>query len=191
MTLQEITQIQDARYKAYHAGLDNVVRYGNGEILTETVMVNFYKRFHKEYRKRIELEIPADVTIGQLVQLLTEARIENFNDAYFLEKLAPHFNGKVADEWSKDTQLLEYFVSTKTSEILFCPIGCSVNENGLPLLEDGCVGFVTLRMFYPQNEEINVMDIPSDVTLEDAAAFILSADIAINSAFTADITEFL
>ena len=191
MTLQEIIRTQRARKKAYHADLDISVRYGTQEILTETVMVKLHKKFNNGDRMQTMLEVPAGVTIGQLMQLLTEAQPDHFTDSWFLEKLEPHYSGKIADEWSNDTQLLEYFVSTETSELVFIPAESSTDEKGWPLLPDGCIGFVSLVIAYPENDDLQVLEIPSEVSLKDATSFVLSCGIAISNAFSADITAFL
>ena len=46
-------------------------------------------------------------------------------------------------------------------------------------------------MMYPTQEELLVIDIPTHVSLNNAATFLLSSGIAMNQAFTADVNEFL
>ena len=50
MTLQEIIQVQDARLKAYYSDLDFVTRYGNGELMPRTVIVDFHKWFDEDMK---------------------------------------------------------------------------------------------------------------------------------------------
>ena len=100
MTLQDILAMQAARQRAYEADLDDMVRYGKGALFTSTVIVDLYKMFDQkgENLMGLRLEIPTEVTLGQLVQLLGEVTQEQFSDAFFLEQLQPYFSGIVADE---------------------------------------------------------------------------------------------
>lgn len=193
MTLQEILAVQAARQHAYEADLDNTVRYGRGALFTNTVIVDLYKMFDQkeENLTGLRLEIPAEVTLGHLVQLLGEVTQEQFSDTFFLERLQTYFSGLVADEWQEESQTLEYFTSTQCSDLLLRPEGTALDTHGWPLLADGCIGYVSLPMMYPQKEELLVLDVPAHVSLNDAATFLLSSGITMNQAFTADINEFL
>lgn len=193
MTLQDILSVQAARHRAYQADLDDLVRYGKGTLLTETVIVDLYKLFDPKGNDLscIRLEVPAEVSIGQLLRILSEAQQNQFTDAFFLEQLQPYFSGNVAEAWGEPTQTLEYLTSSKCSDLLLRPEGAPLDAHGWPLLEDGCIGYVSLPMMYPETEEMIVIDIPARVSLNDTASFLLSSGIAANQAFTADISPFL
>ena len=94
MTLQDILAMQAARQRAYEADLDDMVRYGKGALFTSTVIVDLYKMFDQkeENLTGLRLEIPAEVTLGQLEQLLGEVTQEQFSDAFFLEQLQPYYD---------------------------------------------------------------------------------------------------
>ena len=81
MTLQDILAMQAARQRAYEADLDDMVRYGKGALFTSTVIVDLYKMFDQkgENLMGLRLEIPTEVTLGQLVQLLGEVTQEQFS----------------------------------------------------------------------------------------------------------------
>ena len=184
MTLQDILAMQAARQRAYEADLDDMVRYGKGDL---------YKMFDQkgENLLGLRLEIPTEVTLGQLVQLLGEVTQEQFSDAFFLEQLQPYFSGIVADEWQEASQTLEYFTSSQCSDLLLRPEGTALDDHGWPLLADGCIGYVSLPMMYPEKENLLVLDVPAPVSLNDASAFLLSSGITVNQAFPADISKFL
>lgn len=193
MELQEILAVQAARQHAYEADLDDMVRYGKGALFTSTVIVDLYKMFDQkeENLTGLRLEIPAEVTLGQLEQLLGEVTQEQFSDAFFLERLQPYYSGIVADEWQEEPQTLEYFTSSQCSDLLLRPEGTTLDSHGWPLLADGCIGYVSLPMMYPEKEELMVLDVPAHVNLNDAATFLLSSGITMNQAFTADVNAFL
>ena len=181
MTLQDILAMQAARQRAYEADLDDMVRYGKGALFTSTVIVDLYKMFDQkgENLMGLRLEIPTEVTLGQ------------FSDAFFLEQLQPYFSGIVADEWQEASQTLEYFTSSQCSDLLLRPEGTALDDHGWPLLADGCIGYVSLPMMYPEKENLLVLDVPAHVSLNDASAFLLSSGITMNQAFPADISKFL
>ena len=193
MTLQDILAMQAARQRAYEADLDDMVRYGKGALFTSTVIVDLCKMFDQkgENLLGLRLEIPTEVTLGQLVQLLGEVTQEQFSDAFFLEQLQPYFSGIVADEWQEASQTLEYFTSSQCSDLLLRPEGTALDDHGWPLLADGCIGYVSLPMMYPEKENLLVLDVPAHVSLNDASAFLLSSGITVNQAFPADINKFL
>lgn len=133
MTLQDILAMQAARQRAYEADLDDMVRYGKGALFTSTVIVDLYKMFDQngENLMGLRLEIPTEVTLGQLVQLLGEVTQEQFSDAFFLEQLQPYFSGIVADEWQESSQTLEYFTSSQCSDLLLRPEGTALDDQRL------------------------------------------------------------
>ena len=181
MTLQDILAMQAARQRAYEADLDDMVRYGKEALFTSTVIVDLYKMFDQkgENLMGMRLEIPTEVTLGQLVQLLGEVTQEQFSDAFFLEPLQPYFSGIVADEWQEASQTLEYFTSSQCSDLLLRPEGTALDDHGWP------------PMMYPEKENLLVLDVPAHVSLNDASAFLLSSGITMNQAFPADISKFL
>lgn len=80
--------------------------------------------------------------------------------------------------------------SDQGSEIVFYPEDTPTDENGWPALPGGCTDFISLPVLYPSSGEIITLDIPAEAILENAASFIPSAGIAVNTAFSADITPF-
>ena len=86
---------------------------------------------------------------------------------------------------------MEYLTSDRGSDLLLRPEGATLDDYGWPLLADGCIGYVSLPMMHPTQEELLVIDIPTHVSLNNAATFLLSSGIAMNQAFTADVNEFL
>lgn len=190
MTLQEIVRMQNARNQAYRADIDQIVRYGNGSLLADTLIVVLHKKFAGGQWLHTQLELPLAITIGELLQLLADLQPDHCSDEDILEKLEPYFTAQITDAWSRDTQLLEYLTSDQGSQIVFYPEDTPTDEDGWPALPDGCTGFISLPVLYPSSEEIITLDIPAEATLENAASFILSAGIAVNTAFSADITPF-
>ena len=125
------------------------------------------------------------------MDLLAQVQPETFRDSWFLEKLESHYAGAVADEWSKEPQVLEYFLSTEASELVILPIEYPTDEHGWPRLPDGRKGFISFPILYPMSDELEFLEIPVEVTLEKAASFVAKTRMAQNVAFVSDITPLL
>lgn len=190
MTLQEIVYLQNARNQAYRADINHIARYGDGSLPADTRVVILHQKFAGGKWLHTQLELPLAITIGELLQLPADLQPDHCSDENIPKKPEPCFTAQSTDARSRDTQLLKSLTSDQGSDIVFYPEDTPTDENGWPALPGGCTDFISLPVLYPSSGEIITLDIPAEAILENAASFIPSAGIAVNTAFSADITPF-